>query len=82
MLQKKNREHSEGIVVVPKWHAQPWFPVFLKLVCSKYLYLGPSTELFKSYSSNNIFQDRLILVVTVLPGKRFHEEVSLDQLLT
>lgn len=66
MLQKIICEQSEGIVVVPKWHAQPWYPVFKKLVCSEYLYLGPSNDLFKPYSSNHMIHDRVILVVAVL----------------
>lgn len=82
ILQKIITEQSVGIVVVPKWEAQPWYPVFKKLACSKYLYLGPSTDLFKSYSSNQMFQDRLILVAAVLSGKRYHEEVSPEQLST
>lgn len=56
MLQEIITEQSKGIVVVPKWQAQPWYPIFNKLVCSECLYLGPSTDLFKSYSSKQMFQ--------------------------
>lgn len=74
MLQKIIFERSEGIVVVPKWHAQAWYPIFMKLVCSKCVTLGPDSRLFKTYSSNQQFQERLILVAAVLSGKRYHSE--------
>lgn len=35
MLQKIKRERATGIVVVPWWPSQPWFPLFESMVVSK-----------------------------------------------
>lgn len=37
VLQKIRAERAEGIVVVPQWPAQPWFPLFLSLQKSEVL---------------------------------------------
>lgn len=79
MLQKIISEQSEGIVVVPDWPTQAWFPVFKKLIISKPLYFGPCKKLFKSYSSNPRFCQQLTLVAARLSGKRFHDEACQQQ---
>lgn len=76
VLQKIISDQSEGIVVVPDWPTQPWYPIFIKLIISKALYFGPNTKLFKSYSSRSLIRQRLTLVAAHLSGKRFLDEES------
>lgn len=47
-LRKIMQEDSRGIVVVPFWDTQPWFPLFLKLCQSKFIVFEPSSDLLIS----------------------------------
>lgn len=77
VLQKIISEQSEGIVVVPDWPTQPWYPVFHRLAISKPIHFGPCDNLLKSYSSNLQFRQRLILVAARLSGKRLQDAAYL-----
>jgi hypothetical protein len=74
VLQKIISEQSEGIIVVPDWPTQPWYPLFKKLAVSEPLRFGPCNNLLKSYSSNQQFRQRLILVAAHLCGKHYLAE--------
>lgn len=74
VLQKIVSEQSEGIVVVPDWPTQPWYPLFQKMMVAEPLYFGPCNDLLKLYSSNHQFRQRLTLVAARLSGKFFHDE--------
>lgn len=75
ILQKIKAEKAEGIVVVPQWPAQPWFPLFLSLLKSDVL-------TFKSKSNTLLLPDRkphplwrsLTLVAGRLSGRPFGGE--------
>ncbi|XP_071646502.1 uncharacterized protein [Temnothorax longispinosus] len=70
VLQKIRSEGAEGIVVVPQWPAQPWFPLFLSMLESEVL-------TFKADSNTLLSPDRephplwksLTLVAGKLSGK-------------
>lgn len=47
-LQKIKRERATGILVVPYWPTQPWYPVFCKLLTENPLYLYPHSKLLLS----------------------------------
>ena len=44
-LRKIQIDQACGIVVVPEWHAQPWYPLWLALLESEPLVFQPSTDL-------------------------------------
>lgn len=70
-LQKILRDKAEGIVVVPHWPSQPWYPLFSKLTVGRVLYFGPSRNLLLSPSSEiHPLAHQLTLVVTKLSGTR------------
>lgn len=48
VLEKIQSEGARGILVVPFWPSQPWFPLFNKLLNSEPLYLGPDENLLLS----------------------------------
>lgn len=48
VLRKIIRDKGTGIVVVPYWPAQPWFPIFTKLLSEKPLFFHPNNELLLS----------------------------------
>ena len=48
MLHKIQQELAEGIMVVPKWPNQPWYPLFLKLVKSDIMEFRPCNDLLLS----------------------------------
>lgn len=48
VLRKIITDQSEGVVVVPYWPSQPWFPLFKKLVCSSCIYFEPDINLLTS----------------------------------
>lgn len=75
VLQKIITDRAEGILVVPNWPSQPWFPTFKRLVVNsplifkpnKYLLLSPSREPHQLWP-------QLTLLAACLSGKRFGEE--------
>lgn len=72
-LQKIINDQATGIMVVPLWKAQPWYPLFLKLMVGEPLVLGPSNDmLFCPYSKVvHPLRKDLTLVVAILSGKHF-----------
>lgn len=72
MLRKIIEEKSEGIVVVPCWPAQPWFPLFKKLIVGNPITFDPDDKLLLSpYSrSPHPLAQNLSLIVAVLSGRR------------
>lgn len=47
-LVKIKYEKAEGIIVVPNWPNQPWFPLLNELVAQNYMILGPYHNLLES----------------------------------
>ena len=70
-LQKIIGDHAEGIVIVPYWPNQPWFPLFNALIISEPLFLGPSPNLLFSpcRTIRHPMSDSLTLIAGVLSGK-------------
>lgn len=52
VLRKILTDRGEGIVVVPWWPSQPWFPLFQRLLVGDPLILSPSYNLLSSPSRN------------------------------
>ena len=69
VLQKIRQDHARGIVVVPNWSAQPWFPIFLKLLSSSLVNLPASTSLNFYNREERSFWSKTSLVAGVLSGK-------------
>ena len=42
MLKKIQEDEATGVVIVPDWNAQPWFPVFQKMLIGESLFFKPS----------------------------------------
>lgn len=76
VLNKIICDQAEGIVVVPKWNTQPWYPLFLRLVVSEVLFLSPRSNLLLSpYRNSHPLWKHLTLVVGRLSGKRMRSEM-------
>lgn len=76
VLQKIIHDRAEGIVVVPNWPSQPWFPRFHALLISQPLILLPNKSLLQSVNREpHPLYKKLSLVAGILSGKRLaHEE--------
>lgn len=48
VLQKIRSDKASGILVVPNWPNQPWFPLFMESLISKELIFNPSNSLLLS----------------------------------
>lgn len=71
VLQKIFFDKAEGIVVVPLWPTQPWYPLFRKLLITEPIELKSNTKLLSSpYSREHKLQESLTLVAGVLSGRR------------
>ena len=52
VLRKIKSEKARGIIVVPLWPSQNWYPLFIELCCSRFIILGPCKSLLTCpYSS-------------------------------
>ena len=69
VLQKIRQEKAVGIVVVPNWPNQPWYPVFKSLVVGEVLILPPNANLLFSHADRKHPLSRsLSLAVAMLSG--------------
>lgn len=77
ILKKIIEEGSRGIIVVPYWVGQPWFPIFTELLDSEMLILSPSDSLLLSPCRNLIhpLAQKLTLVSAVLQGRRTRNKI-------
>ena len=66
VLKKINMEKSTGIMVVPFWPTQPWYPLFKKMLISKPLYFNPDKYLL---ISSNTCPHPLWKQLTLVAGK-------------
>lgn len=72
-LNKRIADKATGIVIVPNWPTQPWYPVFKKLVSSKVIYFNPSSELlfFGDSRTQYSLHKSLTLAAAILSGKHY-----------
>lgn len=69
-LRKIANDNATGIMVVPYWPSQPWYPLFVKLSQSKLIYFDPDPELLMSpFRTRHPLRNRLTLVSALLSGK-------------
>lgn len=77
VLSKIITEKAEGIVIVPEWPNQPWFPVYNRLLTQPKIILGPDRDLILSPSRlPHPNSKHLTLAVGKLSGKLFEGEAS------
>lgn len=71
VLKKIILEKSTGILVVPHWESQPWFPLFKQLVISDILTFEPQFGMLIDLSTNksHYLSQQITLTVAVLCGK-------------
>ena len=70
-LRKIISDKARGILVVPAWPSQPWYPLFNKLLERKPLTFHSSKELIISHSSNRQIHRRITLVAGILCGNLY-----------
>lgn len=70
VLKKIKLDEATGIVVVPHWTSQPWFPLFSELLTERPLIFKPSPTLLLSpcRSKQHPLADKLSLMVDKLSG--------------
>lgn len=73
-LQKIVTEQAKGIVVIPMWPTQPWYPIFRQLLVSDLILFKPNENVVISHSSKTKIHDNLTLAAGVLCGRRFWGE--------
>lgn len=71
VLEKIISDRARGILIVPDWPAQPWYPMWSRLVTSKKYYFGPDKHLLYSpFRSCHPLHMNLVLVAAKLSGNR------------
>lgn len=70
VLQKIVHDKAKGIVVVPLWPTQPWYPLFKNLLVGEPIKFSPNSQLLSSpYSLDHKLHQNLTLVAGILSGK-------------
>lgn len=77
-LRKVIADNAEGIMVVPDWPTQPWYPLFQRLLISKMIKLDSNDVIIPNSSNRNI-QAHVTLVAGVLSGRPCSSDVSRPQ---
>jgi hypothetical protein len=62
-------DEAEGIVVVPHWPTEAYYPLFLKLANNSVLYLNPSTNVLSFNDRPHPLHQPLSLAAGHLSGK-------------
>jgi hypothetical protein len=71
-LRKIVNDKATGVMVVPYWPSQAWYPLFMSLSQGDPLYLKPDFDLLVSpFRTAHPLWKRLTLVVSKLSGERF-----------
>lgn len=70
-LRKIIQDKATGVIVVPLWPTQPWYPIFVSLLVGDPLIFEPSHNLIISRSSNRDVHKRCTLVAGLLSGSRY-----------
>lgn len=70
-------DKAEGIVVVPKWATQPWFPLLQKIKLDE-IEFGPDSKLVSSPFGPE-YPMQLTLVAMRLSGKLYKSKEHLSQ---
>lgn len=73
-VQKIINDKAEGIMVVPVWPAQPWYPIFTALLSRQPLIFKPSLNLLSFGRIPHPLSEKLSLMAGQLSGKRFNGE--------
>lgn len=77
VLQKIVNDKGEGIVIVPLWPSQPWYPLYKKLLISDTIIFSPDQKWLSSpYSSEHKLQQKLTLVAGLLSGRRLSTKAA------
>lgn len=71
VIHKIITDRAEGIIVVPYWPSQPWYPIYSKLLVSEELYFNPDPSLLHSpFREAHPLHVELTLVAAKLSGGR------------
>lgn len=83
VLRKIQSDQVYGIVVVPDWKAQPWFPLWQAMLVRPPLFFGPSDSILLSHcrTLQHPLATKLVLMVGILSGRRFEDKISQNDLL-
>ena len=76
LKKKVVEDKAEGILVVPYWTAQPWYPIFSSLLTCKPIIFKPDVELLSFNSIPHPLWKKLSLVVGRLSYKHCDHETS------
>lgn len=69
-IQKIIEDKAEGVLIVPYWKSQPWFPLLMSLISSPILFFGPKYNLLLSpFHSQHPMSSKLILAAVKLSAK-------------
>lgn len=68
VLRKIITDQAEGIVVVPFWPTQPWFPLFQDLLCSEIVQFRPNDNVLLSISNS---LPKFTLIAGKLSGRHY-----------
>lgn len=77
VLQKIINDRASGILVVPLWRSQPWFPIFHKLSQGQWIIFEPNPYLLicsSSQQTQHPLAEKLTLVAALVSGRLSAEE--------
>jgi len=83
-LQKIIQEEAEGVMIVPKWPTQAWFPQMLSMLTQDPITLPRAESLLTKPMTGEIhpLNSKLILLACRLSGKPWNTQAYQEQLLT
>lgn len=68
VLQKIVSDQASGIVIVPFWKTQPWYPLYTSLLTKEPILFKPNTDLLSFYNRSHPLSQNLTLVAGFLSG--------------
>ena len=76
-LNKIIQDKAQGIVIVPKWESQPWYPLFQKLLIKEPIIIDAKSKPLNFPFRSQVNQ--FTLVAGILSGNRLEEQGTLKR---
>lgn len=78
VLRKIILDEAKGIIIVPQWPTQAWYPIFQDLLVSDVVELKANEHVHFSLSSHQDIKSNLTLVAGILSGARYSADKCLS----
>lgn len=77
LLKKIQANQAEGVLIVPDWKSQPWFPLWKAMLVAPPIYFKPNKAILLSFCRKKYhpLAEKMTLMAGKLSGKRLENRI-------